>query len=101
MRPVATPASKPDSIAVGDWSLDEHMTGKYAVPKAGHPGEYVVMLEGNFWPSVPGPTADGDDGRVGGGGTNWYDFPYKTMVPKRGVGGNLLVAVAFSASAVA
>ena len=79
---MGNPRNKPDSIAVSDWSLDEHMTGKYAVPKAGHPGEYVVMLEGNFWPSVPGPTADGDDGRVGGGGTNWYDFPYKTMVPK-------------------
>ena len=25
---IATPASKNDSIAVGDWSLDQHMTGK-------------------------------------------------------------------------
>ena len=28
------------------------MTGKYAVPVGG--GKYEVMLEGNFWPSIPG-----------------------------------------------
>jgi hypothetical protein len=50
VRPVATPASKPDSIAVGDWSLDEHMTGKYAVPAADGSGKLEVVLEGNFWP---------------------------------------------------
>ena len=76
------------SIAVGDWSLDEHMTGKYAVPVAGQPGKYEVVLEGNFWPSV------GPDG-------NWYDTPYQIMVPKRGTGANLLVPVAVSSSAVA
>ena len=85
---MGNPRNKNDSIAVSDWSLDEHMTGKYAVQQ--DDGSFTVMLEGNFWPSVPGP-----------GGGNWYDFPYKTMVPKRGVGANLLVAVAFSASAVA
>jgi hypothetical protein len=90
---MANPLNKDDSIAVSDWSLDEHMTGKYAVPSQsqaddGGSPSYVVMLEGNFWPSVS-PAG------------NWYDFPYKTLVPKRGVGGNLLVAVAFSASAVA
>lgn len=85
---MANPRLKVDSIAVSNWSLDEHMTGKYAVPQSD--GNYIVMVEGNFWPSVPGP-----------GNGNWYDFPYKTMVPKRGVGGNLLVPVAFSASAVA
>ena len=30
-----------------------------------------------------------------------YDVPYSIMVPKKGVGANLLVPVAFSASAVA
>jgi hypothetical protein len=25
---IGTPQSRTDSIAVGDWSLDEHMTGK-------------------------------------------------------------------------
>ena len=84
---IADPQNKPDSIAVANWSFDEHMTGKYAVP-AGN-GEYTVMLEGNFWPSVL-PN-----------GSNWYDVPYAVMTPKRGTGANLLVPVALSASAVA
>ena len=83
---IAGPRAKPDSIAVGDWSLDEHMTGKYAVPVGG--GKYEVTLEGNFWPSLPN-------------GSNWYDVPFAIMVPKRGTGTNLLVPVALSASAVA
>lgn len=83
---IGTPRAKADSIAVGDWSFDEHMTGKYAVP-AGD-GKYQVQLEGNFWPSI-------------GPGGNWYDVPYKIMVPKRGTGANLLVPVCLSASAVA
>ena len=53
------PQTKNRSIAVGNWSLDQHMTGKYAVPVPGEPGRYEVVLEGNFWPSV-GPTG------------NWY-----------------------------
>ena len=65
------------------------MTGKYAVPVEGQPGKYEVYLEGNFWPSL-GPN-----------NTNWYDTPYAAMVPKKGTGGNLLVPVALSASAVA
>jgi hypothetical protein len=32
---IANPRSKPDSIGVGDWNLDEHMTGKFAVPIGG------------------------------------------------------------------
>ena len=76
------------SIAVGDWSLDQHMTGKYAVPNANGDGGFTTVLEGNFWPSV-GPTG------------NWYDTPYGIMVPKRGTGANLLVPVAVSSSAVA
>lgn len=47
---IATPRSKPDSIGVGDWSFDEHMTGKYAMPIGG--GRFEVQLEGNFWPSI-------------------------------------------------
>lgn len=85
---IAAPRSKPDSIAVGDWSLDEHMTGKYAVPVAGQPGKFEVVLEGNFWPNLPN-------------GSNWYDVPFAIMVPKAGTGANLLVPVALSASAVA
>ena len=85
---LAAPRARPDSIGVGDWSLDEHMTGKYAMPVAGQPGKYEVVLEGNFWPSLPN-------------NTNWYDVPYGVIVPKRGTGLNLLVPVAISASAVA
>ena len=39
-----------ESIALGDWPFDEHMTGKYAVPDGN--GGHVVMLEGNYWPSI-------------------------------------------------
>lgn len=42
---LAIPQNKADSIAVGDWSFDEHMTGKYNV-------NGTVTLEGNFWPSI-------------------------------------------------
>ena len=35
------------------------------------------------------------------GSANWYDVPFKIMVPKRGTGANLLVPVALSTSAVA
>jgi len=85
---ITGPRAKEDSIAVGDWSLDEHMTGKYAVPVDGQPGKFEVTLEGNFWPNLAN-------------NSNWYDVPYKIMVPKRGTGTNLLVPVALSASAVA
>ena len=77
---IAMPQNKDDSIAVGDWSF-EHMTGKYAV-------NGTVVLEGNFWPTVTKTN-------------NWYDVPYKIMVPKSGTGANLLVPVALSASAMA
>lgn len=43
-----------------------------------------MQLEGNFWPKCGA-----------------YDVPYRIMVPNRGTGANLLVPVAFSASAVA
>jgi hypothetical protein len=37
-------AKEDQSIALGDWSFDEHMTGKYAVPDG--EGGYTVTLEG-------------------------------------------------------
>jgi hypothetical protein len=73
---IGNPRVKPDGIAVGDWSFDEHMTGKYAVPDGN--GGHVVMLEGNFWPSI----SEGCPGSGPGG--NSYDMPYKSLVPKRG-----------------
>ena len=53
-----------------------------------HSRRVQVTLEGNFWPSLAN-------------GSNWYDVPYRAIVPKRGTGANLLVPVALSASAVA
>eukprot|EP00039_Didymoeca_costata_P000628 m.46563 g.46563 ORF g.46563 m.46563 type:complete len:674 (+) comp10386_c0_seq2:163-2184(+) len=79
---ISNPRNKNDSIGVGDWSFDEHMAGKYAVPVGD--GKYEVMLEGNFWP-----------------GNGWYDVSYRALVPKRGQGANLLVPVCISASMVA
>jgi hypothetical protein len=55
---IIAPRSKVDSIAVGDWYLDEHMTGKYAVPDKD--GNYMVTLEGNFKPNLSNIS-------------NWYD----------------------------
>lgn len=86
---IANPRARPDSIGVGDWSLDEHMTGKYAVPTADGK-DALIVLEGNMWPHIsPGSTSD------------WYDVPLSIMLPKRGTGSNLLVPVCLSASAVA
>ena len=116
------PQAKGDvSIAVGNWSLDQHMTGKYAVPT---PTGYEVVLEGNYWPSV-GPQGNwcqaawkrflggrraltssaSATARAGArtrttAPTRRYDTPFDVMVPKRGTD-NLLVPVAVSASAVA
>merc|ERR1711871_1584881 len=71
-------------------------TGKYAV----HVGEgkYEVQLEGNFWPSVTPNPGNSSDKRPK---SNWYDLPFRAIVPKRGTGSNLFVPVALSASAVA
>ena len=55
---------------------------------------YTVQLEGNFDPHMPTILPDKKDG-------DCYDVPFKIMLPKRGVGANLLVPVALSASAVA
>jgi hypothetical protein len=65
-------------LFVFDWfctrSYDEHMTGKYAVPTGNVSMPYQVMLEGNFWPSISVYSKE----HAGG---NWYDVPYKIMVP--------------------
>ena len=68
-------------------------------------GGFTIMLEGNFWPSIPGPS----DSRLGKppgqdeatGADNHYSLPYRAIVPKRGTGANVLVPVCLSASAVA
>jgi hypothetical protein len=70
------------------------MTGKYAVPDTTSASGYSVVLEGNFWPPISAYSKE----HAGG---NWYDVPYRIMLPKKGTGANLLVPVALSASAVA
>ena len=85
---IAKPPFQADSIAVGHWWLDEHMTGKYAVPKSEGNPHFVVTLEGNF---VSNATTQLPP----------YDVPYRLMIPKKGTGANLLVPVCLSASHVA
>lgn len=93
---IGNPRSKDDSIAKADWFFDNHMTGKYAVPdgKGGH----VVTLEGNYKPTIADacPNASPSPGKP-----NVYDVPYRSLLPRRGTGGNLLVPVCLSTSAVA
>jgi hypothetical protein len=80
------PRNKTDSIAVATWPIDEHITGKYAVPVGG--GRYEVQLEGNVQ-LLPCKKPC------------WYDVPYWALTPKRGTGANLLVPVCTSASSLA
>ena len=95
---IATPMLKPDSIAVANWWFDEHMTGKYAVfnesAKSAAASGWTIQLEGNFDPHLNDVFPQKKDG-------DFYDVPYKIMVPKSGTGANLIVPVALSASAVA
>lgn len=77
---IANPRNKTDAIAVGDWSFDEHMTNKFAVPVPGSSGKYDVILEGNFWPTIQSISQPD----ITTGGANWYDVPFKIMVPKKG-----------------
>ena len=106
---IANPRIKKNSIGVADWSFDQHMTNRFAVPiqspseslggsVSGSVVEYEVQLEGNFWPSIVPNPGNVSDKRLS---SNWYDVPYEIMVPKKGTGTNLLVPVALSASAVA
>ena len=95
---LAHPQSKPDSVAVGIWELDKHITSRYAVKNA--TGNLIAVNEGYF-------RASQMDGKACGSGGNctiaglWYDMPYSSMLPKRAECGNLLVPVALSTSSVA
>ena len=86
---ISHPVTKSDSIAYGNWWLDQHMTGKYAVPVPGQEGKFTVQLEGNFPHGAKGAAPPP------------YDVPYRLMLPKRGTGTNLLIPVAMSVSNVA
>jgi hypothetical protein len=69
------------------------MTGKYAVHDPEN-NSWTVQLEGNFDPHMPTEIPGKKEG-------DYYDVSYQVLLPPRGVGANLLVPVAVSASAVA
>jgi len=81
------PQARPDSIAVGDWSLDQHTESRRAVRDPGNASRWVVLNEGYMrQPFTPG---------------DWYDVPFGVMLPRRAEAANLLVSVAISATSVA
>lgn len=86
---IANPRNKPDGVAMGCWTFDQHTMSRRARPSAKDPSKYVVENEGFF----RAPLSES--------GQNWYDVPYSAMSPKRGQATNLLVPVTISASSVA
>jgi hypothetical protein len=87
---ISNPQVKPDAVAMGCWTFDQHTVSRHAVPGPAQPGggaaAFVTTNEGFFRQ----PT-----------GSSWYDVPFGVMVPKRGQASNLLVPVAISVSSVA
>lgn len=90
------PQAKSDSVGVGVWEFDKHITGRYAVKNA-TTGKLYAVNEGRFHASP-------SDFQPCGAGGNcsvpaiWYDVPYAALLPKRAECANLLVPVALSAS---
>jgi hypothetical protein len=81
------PQARPDAVAVGDWSFDQHIESRRATRDARNASRWVVVNEGYMRQSFsPG---------------NWYDVPFSVMLPLRGEATNLLVSVAISATSVA
>jgi hypothetical protein len=84
---INSPQTRPDSIAVGDWSFDQHTESRRAVRDPNNSSRMIVINEGYMRKSfTPG---------------NWYDLPFTVMLPQRGEADNLLVSVAISATSVA
>ena len=84
---INNPQTRPDSIAVGDWSFDQHTESRRAVRDPKNSSRLIVINEGYMRRSfTPG---------------NWYDLPFSVMLPQRGEADNLLVSVAISATSVA
>ena len=81
---ISTPQTRPDSIAVGNWSFDQHTESRRAVLRN---GSWVTVNEGYM--------------RQPFAGGSWYDLPFAVMLPRRGQADNLLVSVAISATSVA
>lgn len=92
------PQAKSDSVGVGVWELDKHITSRYAVKNA-TTGKLYAVNEGYFRASPTDYKACGDHGNCTIAGI-WYDMPYSALLPKRVECTNLLVPVALSASSV-
>jgi hypothetical protein len=85
---LALPQAKPDSVAVGKWSFDQHTESRRAVLDTSvTPSRWVALNEGY----MRQPFSPGD----------WYDLPFSVMLPQRAEAANLLVSVAISATSVA
>ena len=86
---LALPQAKPDSVAVGKWSFDQHTESRRAVLDTSvTPSRWVALNEGYMRQSF----APGGD---------WYDVPFLCMIPARGEASNLAVSVAISATSIA
>lgn len=103
---IVHPQAKPDAVAMGCWSFDQHTVSRHAVPDPKDPSKKVVANEGFFRAGLGTASLDCDlpdvdceaiDEALG----NWYDVPFGTMSPKRGQASNLLVPVVISATSVA
>jgi hypothetical protein len=81
------PQARPDSVAVGDWSFDQHTESRRVVRDARNASRRIVVNEGY----MRQPFSPGD----------WYDVPFSALLPVRGEAANLIVSVAISATSVA
>jgi hypothetical protein len=99
---IVDPQVKPDGVAMGCWTFDQHTVSRHVVPNPKRPGEKMVINEGFFRASLgsEGLSCDHPDADCSESG-NWYDVPFGAMTPKRGQASNLLVPVVISASSVA
>jgi hypothetical protein len=84
---ISSPQTRPDSVAVGHWSFDQHTESRRAVRDPRNASRWVTANEGYMRQSFAGG--------------NWYDLPFAVMLPQRGQADNLLVSVAISATSVA
>ena len=97
---IVNPQVKPDAVAMGCWTFDQHTMSRNLVTD--QTGQKTLRNEG-FMRAALGsdglscdhPKADCSEG------ASWYDVPYGTMVPKRGQASNLLVPVVISATSIA
>ena len=85
---IASPQSRPDGVAVGNWDFDQHTESRHAHVDPKNSSRIVVVNEGYFRDSI-------------GAHGNWYDVPLSAILPRRGEANNLLVPVAVSATSVA